>query len=115
MRDTRFDQLLDVLERCMTACEACASENLKVENGISLQRCIRLTLDCGELCGFTARFVARESEFKDILLKQCALVCKACEDECRRHENAASQQCADVCHECHLACALVTSPTTRPL
>lgn len=108
MRDARFDQLLDVLERCMTACESCAGDTIG-QNGGGHQRLIRLALDCGEICGFTARFVARDSEFKEVLLRQCAIVCKACEDECRRHQIASAVHCAEVCHECHLACALVSS------
>ena len=109
MRDERFDQLLDVLERCMTACESCASDTIRQQNGTTYQRLIRLALDCGEICGFTARFVARDSEFKDVVLRQCAIVCKACEDECRQHDLVSAGHCAEVCHEAHLACALVSS------
>lgn len=110
MRDHRYDQLLDVLERCMTACESCASENLRSDNRTSMQRSIRLALDCGEFCGFTARFVARDSEFKHDLLYQCSKICKACEDECRKHATEPALNCAEVCHECHLACALIAQP-----
>ncbi len=107
MTEQRFDQLLDVLERCMTACEICASELLDSTNARDYQRCIELSRDLADICGSTARFVARGSEFKDRYLSLCATACKECKDECRKVSVATAQHCADVCHECHLACVLI--------
>ena len=102
------DQVLNVLERCMTACGKCASECLsscdpKKEN------MIRLAWDCMEMCSITARYVTRGSRFANELLTLCSQMCKACENECRLVVGA-DHNCAEVCHECHLTCALVAQP-----
>jgi hypothetical protein len=105
--DQRNDQLLDVLERCMTACEKGAMTGLGAAEG---GRLTRLALDCAEICATTARFVARGSSYMNDLLVLCSQICKACETACRKEENC-FQECADTCHECHLTCALVAQPS----
>jgi hypothetical protein len=110
MNGRASDQLLDVLERCMTACEKGAMEGLKGSIGEPLDHVVRLALDCAELCALAARFTARDSAYVNELLVLCAKMCRRCEIECRRHDLAELQQCADTCHECHLTCALVAQP-----
>ncbi len=102
------DQLLNVLERCMTACGKCINECLTSMDP-SRQKMIRLAWDCMEVCSMAARYVARGSRFTNELLTLCSQMCKACEVECRSVMGA-DHSCAEVCHECHLACALVAQP-----
>ena len=109
--EQRHDQLLDVLERCMTACEKGAMTGLGTAgNSNGASQLTRLALDCAEICATTARFVARGSAYMNELLVLCSQICKACEIACRKEENC-FQECADTCHECHLTCALVAQPS----
>lgn len=109
MGGSKFDQLLDVLERCTTACQKYVSGDLRSGNG-AMGHCTSLALDCSEIAGVTAKFVARGSRFMNELLMQCSIICKECEDVLRQHDVVTAQECAEICHECHLACALVAQP-----
>jgi hypothetical protein len=105
MMAPRTEQLLELLTRCMTACSRCL--HMGVLEDPKMKECIRLAMDCGELCGLTARYIARDSAYGNELLSLCSRVCKACEDACRMQEHVVMQECAEACHACHLACALV--------
>lgn len=91
---------------CAKACEACASACLSEKGVADLRRCIRLDLDCADVCLQTVRAIQRESEFQSDLAMLCSEVCDRCAEECRSHADhmehcrvaaEAAEACAEVC------------------
>ena len=101
---------------CDQACTACADACLSEANVQSLVRCIRLNLDCADVCATTGRMLLRQSEPPAALLRQtlelCAAACRACAAECEKHahHHEHCRVCAEACSACEQACrALVQS------
>jgi hypothetical protein len=114
-RDFNVDA--DVLARCIDQCYACAEtctlcadDCLSEPDVASLVKCIRLNLDCGDVCAATGRVVARQTEYDAnvtrSLLEACVQVCRSCGDECERHADHHDhcRICAESCRRCEQAC-----------
>ncbi len=116
-RDFNVDA--DVLIACIEACYDCAqactqcaddclSEQGKQEH---LAKCIRLNLDCADICLSAGRSVSRQTEYDAnvtrAILEACAQACTSCGDECAQHgENGMNhcRVCAEQCRRCEQAC-----------
>jgi hypothetical protein len=52
-------------------------------------RCIRLCLNCADVCtataGVTSHPAAHDADVSEPLLEACVAICKSCGDECERH------------------------------
>ncbi len=102
---------IDALVECANTCSQCADACLS-EEGLApeLAKCIRLDLDCADVCVATSRVVSRQTEYDANvtwpLLEACAAVCKSCGDECAGHAEhmAHCRICADSCRRCEQAC-----------
>ncbi|MEX2283201.1 MAG: four-helix bundle copper-binding protein [Gemmatimonadota bacterium] len=101
---------IEACSACAQACTVCADACLSEEQHVlRLVTCIRLNLDCADVCRVTAQLLTRPSHRDapalQALLEACIQICKACADECGGH---ASMQhckiCADVCRKCVDAC-----------
>jgi hypothetical protein len=94
---------IDALSDCAEACTADADANLGERNVAEMVRCIRLCLDCADVCGATVGVASRQAEpdasFTRPLLEACAAVCKSCGEECERHA-----QMHEHCRVCAEAC-----------
>jgi hypothetical protein len=95
---------------CAVSCGACADACLAEEMVESLRRCIRLNLDCADICDATQRVLARQLQPDlDVLRRQidlCAAICKSCGDECQHHANMHEhcRICMQACRDCQAAC-----------
>jgi hypothetical protein len=97
-------------ERCAQTCTACADACLSEERVEELALCIRLDLDCADVCDITARLLSRQTghqpEIADAQLRACLVACEVCARECERH--AAMHEhcriCAEACRSCESAC-----------
>jgi hypothetical protein len=99
-------QLLTALAECAAACNMCSTACLEEKNVTMMAGCIKLDMDCAQICATTAAFVARGSEHAKHLLKECAEICSLCATECEKHASHADhcKQCADACRRCAEAC-----------
>lgn len=105
--------LLHCIERCLechTVCSMCADACLAEENVAKLRRCIRLDLDCADVCATAARVLSRSGP-GDLaalrsVLEACASACSACAAECHKHADAHRHCgiCAAACEACARAC-----------
>lgn len=103
-------EALQALLVCASTCTSCADACLGEERVAAMRRCIRLNLDCADVCEATARLLTRFTETDwDIVrgqLESCVVACRACGAECERH--AARMEhcriCADACQACETAC-----------
>ena len=115
-RDYNVDT--DVLVRCIEACydcahacTACADDCLSEENAGQMTKCIRLNLDCADVCQTTGRIVSRQTEYDANLtrtiVEACVQSCKSCGDECEQHGQQGMEHCricSDACRRCEQAC-----------
>jgi uncharacterized membrane protein len=95
---------------CAESCTACADACLAEDQVGDLRRCIRLNLDCADVCIATGNVLTRQTEPATsvirTLLEACAAACRACGDECERHaeHHEHCRICADACRRCEQAC-----------
>nr|WP_244532296.1 four-helix bundle copper-binding protein [Methylocapsa palsarum] len=97
---------------CAQACAACADACLGEDMVADLRSCIRLNLDCADICAVTGAIATRQTFTNgaalSAVLKACAELCRLCEAECRRHaqHHEHCRVCADSCADCEKACSI---------
>jgi hypothetical protein len=112
---TTLAQAIDALADCGQACTACADACLSEEGVADLVKCIRLDLDCADLCDTTARVLSRQTEYDAnitrSLVEACRQSCKSCGDECEQHasHHEHCRVCAEACRRCEQACEQLLS------
>src|SRR5215469_1391076 len=94
---------IDALDDCAQACTADADANLGEQNVAEMVRCIRLCLNCADICAAGTAVLSRaataERAVIEPLLAACVAICKSCGDECARHA-----QMHPHCRVCETAC-----------
>lgn len=105
MKNSSNQALLTALNDCAAACNMCATACLDESDVKALAQCIKLDMDCAEICRLTAAFVARGSAHAAHILPECAEICTACAAECSKHTHMEHCKiCADACKKCADAC-----------
>jgi len=101
---------IDALSDCAQACTADADANLAEQNLADMVRCIRLCLDCADICTATLRVISRQTSYDASVtraqLEACVASCKSCGDECERHapHQEHCRTCEQACRRCEQAC-----------
>lgn len=101
---------LESLTICAQTCVMCADACLAEDQADHLRACIRLNLDCADVCQATLRCLGRQTETNSALLRSllqtCVLTCRACREECQKHspQHAHCRVCAQACHDCETIC-----------
>ena len=101
---------IDALSDCAQACTADADADLREQNLAEMIKCIRLCLDCADICTATAAVTSRRTAYDANvtrpLLKACVVSCKTCGDECERHarHHEHCRVCEQACRRCEQAC-----------
>ena len=101
---------IDALSDCTQACHADNAADLSEQNVTEMVRCIRLCLDCVDVCTATVGVLSRQAEYDAgltrPLLEACVAICKSCGDECERHARMHEhcRVCGDACRRCERAC-----------
>lgn len=112
------DVLAECIEaafECTQACTACADACLAEDAGMDLTACIRVNLDCADVCQATGRVLSRlvrpALAIHRAQVSACMNACRICGEECRRHADAHEhcRICADACRRCEEACAELLS------
>lgn len=103
--------LLEALNNCAAECNHCATACLEEDDVKMLARCIKLDIDCADVCQLTASLIARGSKHGNHLLKECAEICDACAEECEKHANHMEhcKSCAEECRKCAEECRAMVS------
>lgn len=106
-----YAEALRALATCAETCLACADACLgETEHLDRLRRCIRIDLDCADICQATARILGRQTETPhDVVhaqLHACIVACQACGDECEHHadQHDHCRICAEACRHCQERC-----------
>jgi hypothetical protein len=75
-----------------------------------LTQCIRVDLDCADICNITGRIMTRRTGSDDEVMRRmlsvCAAACKLCAEECQKHASMHEhcRICAESCRRCMEAC-----------
>ena len=97
--------LLEALTKCVAECNHCAAACLDEDDVKMLARCIKLDIDCAEICNLAISFVSRGSEHAEHILDECAEICNECAKECEKHSHMEHcKRCAEACRACAEAC-----------
>lgn len=98
------------LSTCALTCGSCADACLSEDGVADLRKCIRLNLDCAEICETTAHVLIRQTDYDAPLtkaqLQACVEACRTCAEECERHAGMHEhcRVCAESCRNCERAC-----------
>lgn len=101
---------IDTLITCAQTCTICADACLGEQNPAELRHCIRLNLDCADICHTTANLLSRQTEpdwqVVRAQVEACVASCKACGAECESHasHHEHCRVCAEHCRNCEEAC-----------
>ena len=101
---------IEALNDCAQACTADADADLREGDRDSMVTCIRLCLDCTDVCTATVGVVSRRTAYQEAvtgpLLEACAATCARCAQECERHADthAHCRICGQACRRCEQAC-----------
>jgi uncharacterized protein DUF326 len=104
---------IDECLACLQSCTACADASLAEDDVVDLRRCIRLCLDCSDVCGATARLLTRQTDYVAATARaqvsSCRDLCVACAEECERHaaHHEHCRLCAEECRRCEETCSAV--------
>ncbi|MGE3774279.1 MAG: Csp1 family four helix bundle copper storage protein [Gammaproteobacteria bacterium] len=93
--------LVAAASHCVTEADVCDQHCLAMfrDGDKSLVDCAARVRELAALCTAAGKLAVQESPRLDALLDVCAESCKACEDECRKHEakHEVCKTCADAC------------------
>jgi hypothetical protein len=101
---------IDALSDCVQACAADVDADLSEQDLTEMVTCIRLCLDCIDVCtaavGVTSRLAEYDASVTRPLLEACVAICKSCGAECERHaeHHEHCRICAEACRRCEQAC-----------
>jgi Domain of Unknown Function (DUF326) len=107
----------DAVNDCAQACTSCADADLSEPGVAELVKCIRLCLDCADVCTATGRVISRQTEYDAnltrSLLEACVTACRSSGDECERHAamHEHCRVCAEACSRCEQACQELLAAT----
>ncbi|WP_017569807.1 four-helix bundle copper-binding protein [Nocardiopsis halotolerans] len=114
--DRRSSEVEEKVRACVEACGACAQTCVLCADAClgepsvaELVGCVRLNLDCADLCEVTQRVLSRrtgDDTLARALLKACAEACRLCGEECERHAGHHEHcwVCAETCRRCESTC-----------
>jgi hypothetical protein len=103
-------EAIDLIIECGETCTACADACLSEGDVAELATCIRVNMDCADVCNATARVLSRLNEddgfVSRAMLDACALACWSCGEECGSHAamHDHCRLCADACRQAERAC-----------
>ena len=104
MLDREHNECILACNACLIACLQCASACLADSDPKAMARCIRLAVECADVCRLTAASIAWGGEHMNAVSSLCAAVCQTCGSECASHPMERCQKCAEACKHCAAVC-----------
>jgi hypothetical protein len=101
-----YQDCIAACHACVVACNHCAACCLQEPGVAQMVRCIALDMDCAQICQMAVAFMAGGSEHTPAVCRLCADICRACAQECGKHDVDHCQQCAEACRRCARECEL---------
>lgn len=105
MHENHMNDCIKACDDAAKACDFCVSACLTDRNVAEMAACIKLSLDCAELCRLGSALMSRGSQFAGEVANLCAVACDACAADCEKHKDMAHcAACAEACRRCAAAC-----------
>ncbi|QHT71855.1 four-helix bundle copper-binding protein [Rhodocytophaga rosea] len=104
MKTETENNVIQTLNKCITACETCLTMSIQEGLPASLRDSVNLQRDCIDICALTARFISRSSANMRRIIKECIEICRKCAEECYKQSQEHYQLCGDICQECYQTC-----------
>ena len=101
---------IEACGECEQTCVSCADACLSEEDPAALRKCIRLNVDCADICDATGRVLTRQTEYdapvSKAQLQTCRQACATCAEECEAHAETHEhcRICVRSCRACEDAC-----------
>lgn len=98
---------------CAQVCTGCADACVAEQAGGRLDRAIRLSLDCADVCTTAYRMLSRQQSpdlaLVAMMVELCAAACESCAIECAHHAArfAHCQVAAAACQRAYSACRML--------
>jgi hypothetical protein len=111
-------RVIDAAGDCAQACRTDSDADLSEPHLAEMVSCVRLCLDCDDICTAVAGVLSRPATWEDSVLRPlveaCAAICGSCGEECERHapKHEHCRVCAEACRRCEQACAELLSVMT---
>lgn len=108
--NSNLQNAMEAIAACAQVCTSCADACLAEPMVADLVRCIRLNLDCADVCHATAQVLMRQTATEAALWRElvntCRTACRLCAEECERHAGMHEhcRICADHCRACARVC-----------
>jgi len=118
------DALIQCIEECYACaqtCVSCADACLGEPMVKELAQCIRLNLDCSDICVATGAVASRRTgsngQTAAAVINACITACALCAEECEKHasKHEHCKTCATACRRCERACRRAEGPIASPL
>lgn len=113
MTDEHFKSCIAACNDCALACDRCAAACLSEQDVARMARCIKLDIDCAQICHLAMGYMSRGSEFAADICEACAEICESCAQECAKHTMGHCQECAKACRRCAEECRRMTTEQMR--
>jgi len=103
-------ECIEACFECAQSCTSCADACMSEDRVADLRKCIRLNLDCADICDVTGRVLTRQTEYdaptSKAQLEACRGACETCAEECERHaeHHEHCRVCAEACRRCAASC-----------
>jgi hypothetical protein len=103
----------DIHEQCAEACVNCEKECNQGFHHCYQQvtagkqehaKAMHLCVDCGDICGTSAKLVARMSPLMSYTCQACAECCDACIAECEKFQDAQMKETVEALRRCAKSC-----------
>lgn len=109
MTKTTLLATIESLRECAQLCTMCADSSLGADDVAALKDCVRLALDCADMCsavaGTLARRTAADPNYARSAVELCRLSCSLCAQECEKHPGLdACRVCAEACRRAEKVC-----------
>lgn len=105
MSEAQMQSCIEECQRCATVCARTLHHCLEKGGKHAAAAHAIALVDCAEICGTSASFLARGSEQHAAVCRACAEICRACEASCRAMgDDEMMRQCAEACRRCAESC-----------
>ncbi len=97
-------RIVGTIQNCEATCESMTDYIERRPDVNTRIKQLKLLRDCADICGLTAKFIARKSAFSNSVAGLCAYICEICGAECAKYPDAESQNCSKICMNCAKEC-----------
>jgi len=110
-----YSELVDSLEKCDAACNNCAISSLDEDDRKPMSDCIKLSLECADVCHLALRLLARDSTHAVSTVKLCMTICGECATECEKFEYDQCRLSARACRRSEKQCSIYLEHVAEPV